>query len=341
MNLSWLEFLPFLIPMLGILATVGTKRWMDVRYDRLLEAEALLEIEKRRTFEFLAEQRRREIEEQARRTKALPGVVDELVSRVRFLEKRVQIGRIQTGERAIGMVVEESMTPADDIDIRAIGSFSEVGSLLSNELVFGADLLNQRILTGEAMVRTNLEHVTIHEPIYEPVWETRKQVLYVLLDVSGSMYDQGGQWKVPIWKAILHGLLNRAVAQEAIYLQREFHDKVTDLFRADSAASVGWMRNRIEDPLRGSGTKIEQALFVGISDLVAETYDKADIVIVTDGEDKEIDIAKVRAALAENKIGLHAILIGVENKTLRACSTIAQNVDHKLNLGELTTNPLG
>jgi hypothetical protein len=231
--------------------------------------------------------------QQAEAEARLNAVITEVVSHVAFTAKRVQVGMMKTGERAIGVVEAEVPYTSDDTDVRPIQSMSEIPRLMHAELGQPSELMLVRLATGEALVQSNIERTPVYEDVHEPVWEERRRVLYNLRDRSGSMHA------APV---------------------RVVTDKEAD-------GLIHFLMHHSPD----GGTNIPRAISAAISDLACESYDQADIVIVTDGEDQAgLEPAKIRKQLKDAKIRLHAILLGADNKALRDCADVYQIIQPDL-----------
>lgn len=276
------------------------------------------------------EQRRLAAEEARLRQEAerrLAELAREAVSHVVFTTRMIQVGVVKTGERVVGVIPEESPTPADDLDVRPIRNIAEIGDLLPAEQALDPDLLEIRVLTGEAIVRQHIVATPVMEDVFEPRWEVRRQALYLLLDVSPSMYPEWSDWKMPVWKAIGLSLLEHCLEAEAIFLEREFDQGQRDLIRVVTATDAAAMRQRILGMQYGAGTRIGPAIQAAITDFANESYDQADMVVLTDGEDDAIAVDELRAALDQAHIRLHAILLGTENEKLRSLADVYQVIE--------------
>ena len=86
----------------------------------------------------------------------------------------------------------------------------------------------------------------------------------------------------------------------------------------------------------GSGTNIARAINQAIRDFEKETYDTADNMIITDGEDHAgLEVESVRAALSAARIRLHATLLGTNNETLRNCADSHVLIDEDLRIASM------
>ncbi len=117
-------------------------------------------------------------------------LIQTLANAVPFTSKWVQVGMIKTGERAVGLQIDESPYPADDRDVRPMRDMSELPQMQLAELLGDEDLLLARICEGTALVNVDIRHTPFMEPVHEPMFEERRMLRYLLLDGSGSMMEQ-------------------------------------------------------------------------------------------------------------------------------------------------------
>lgn len=255
-------------------------------------------------------------------------IISEIASHVAFSRRRVVVGHKTVGRRVVGHIAEESPYPADDIMIRPIGDLGEIPQMLPSERISDHTTQVVRSVTGQALVMANIERRPVTEPIIEPIFREGKQVLYLLLDVSGSMVGQqyGGDWKMPLWRGVSIFLIRRAQKEHAAFLLRTFADDVSELEMAETEAAAKRVENLIRQQGDRGGTNIGLALRTAIADIRREAYDQAELMILTDGEDDKFDASSVRQELDAANIKLHAVLLGTQNEALRRCADVYQEV---------------
>lgn len=257
-------------------------------------------------------------------------IIAAIVSRVSFCAKRVLAG-YDTVQRSLGRQEQEVSYPGDGVRVRPMRDLGELGVLLPYEQLADEDTFLARVATQEALVVAQTAEVEIFEDVDEPRWEERKRILYVLLDVSWSMFPRSGgeaRWRPQIWRPLVIALLNHAMKHEAIFLTREFGGSVRELRRAAVPEEAGVLRRHFEQVDGDDRTDIPQAISTAIRDFKDEEYDEGEIVIVTDGEDNRgINIDQLCAQLEEAKLKLHAVLLGANNEALRACADRYQVVE--------------
>jgi hypothetical protein len=294
------------------------------------EHRRLLEEQRQRQIE---EERRKQEEAARRRNQRMNNVIEQVTQTIQFASRRVYVGRAKTGERFIGTRTEESPYPADGVDVRPIQSLGELPNLLPSEFAFDDDMIDARIASGQALVQTHTKNVPIMQAVYNPVYEDRIRIVYVLLDISPSMYQAryGGAWRPPVWKGITVRLLDKAVEFQAPFYLRQFDQHVRRKLRTvvtpEEATKI---KNLVLSLEGGDGTDISKAIFKALADFSKWDYDQADIMIVTDGQDDGMETDKLRAALEEAGIKLHAIMLGVDNETLRQVCDVYQIIEPNL-----------
>jgi hypothetical protein len=347
---------PMLFWIVGsVLAFFGSLWWrrrylltLEEERRRLLEAAALVQAQHDETMRRIeadraaAERRRRE---EAEREAAKPRDVaaelaalrkwfhdpmfDVIASNIRLTRERVFVGMRKTGQRFVGVVESESQVPADSVDIRPIRDMSELVSAMPAEWAMDDDLFDVRLAQGETLVQVPIEHTPLMEDVHEPVYKEVVHTVYVLLDVSPSMFpSQGEAWRVPVWKGLTLKVLFDTIQAEATFTLRTFDSRArapTRVVSLDQALDLG---KKVVSQGEGSGTNILAAVQAAVEDFGQMTYDTADVLIITDGED-ETDIATpLRKVLDEKRIRLNAVMLGQKNEALRACCDSYQVLEH-------------
>lgn len=252
-----------------------------------------------------------------------------IAENIQFTKKQILVGTKRVGARAVGVLQEEVPYPSDTIDIRPMRDISELGSVLSSEWALDDDIFDAKLAMGELLTQVPVQNTLLMEDVYEPEYRDVVRTLYVLLDVSPSMFFQTGEsWRIPIWKGTTVRLLLDAVAKGATFTLRFFSNTVSkehQVVNLDQAISLG---KKILNASEGSGTDIGLALRAALTDIKEMNYDLADIFIITDGEDEGGLSASFRGILVENRIKLHALMLGSNNEALRACCDSYQIVEH-------------
>ena len=261
----------------------------------------------------------------------LEKAIDTLTGNVKLASKKRFVGYRVVSEEAIGVRVVESSTPVDGYDIRTIQDVSEVPMLLPEELAMDEDEFWRRIIMGESLVLVPVEKQPIMRPIHEEVYEDVVQVLYILLDYSGSMGKDFAPWRIPVWKGVVRRLIAKALESGAIVMLRTYNNRPRQLYKAEADPNQYIELMDIVARFRpGGGTDNGLALRCSMDDMSEMEFDEAYITIVSDGEDDKFDGNAIRAELDEKGIKLHAIMLGAENSELLKATDIYQIVEQNM-----------
>lgn len=306
-----------------------------------LEAERKREEERR-----LEKQRRQEAEhaawllrqEEARRERErlehlreynLAGTIARIGSQIEFAARRIKVGVRKVDQRAVGIHREEVPFPAEEVDIRPLKDLGELHQALPSETALDDDLFYARAAAGELLVAVNVEVQPIHEDVFEDVWEERQRTLMVVLDVSPSVFEGYNPWMPPVWKGLTLSMIDKSQQAEASVVLHEFDKGDRGWYTATAKAGYTRLRNHIAEVGPGDGTDIGRAILRAIDRLEKETFDQAQIMLVTDGADYGgVDPQLVRQRLDTARIKLHVVLLGVEHQSLLSCADTYQIVEN-------------
>jgi uncharacterized protein with von Willebrand factor type A (vWA) domain len=308
---------------------------------------ALLEEERRREEVWRQEEERRRQEEhnawlrrqeEARREQerlerlrgeTLAATIARIGSEIEFTARRVKVGRRPIEERAIGVLREEVPFPAQDIDVRPLAHMGELHRALPAEVALEDDQFYARAATGELVIAIDIHEETLFETIYEDVWEERSRTLVVVLDVSPSVFPQYNPWMPPVWRGLTLSMIDKAEQAQATVLLHEFDGGDRGWHTATAKSGFTKLRNHVAEVRQGDSTDIGSAILRVIERLEKETFDQAQIMLVTDGEDHGgIDPAHIRTRLEAARIKLHVVLLGVQHQSLLACADTYQIVEN-------------
>jgi hypothetical protein len=202
--------------------------------------------------------------------------------------------------------------PDNRIDIRKMQNSGDLMKLLPGEYALPSDLFYIRYAKKELQCR---EFIAKQE---------RKQILYILLDHSGSMRsvsDAGCGYrnspdKIKMAASVVIALLRKVVANGDIFYFRFFGSNPGYMYKVDSLISAqNLVSVIIREAYAGGGTDIECAVMTALNDIKAAVADKqshsqmrdAQVLLLTDGDDNIIDANRVIAA--KGKIKLHSVVI--------------------------------
>lgn len=236
--------------------------------------------------------------------------------------------------------VVPSIIPAQDIDIRPIRTVSELRRLHpKTKLALPRWLLGRRLTSHELPVIDYLAEETseetssqiirrrriVDEPYIEEYMDTMEvakepkgQLLYILLDGSGSM----GGINAHIAAASALAVIGRHLEDTSRYLYRLFTS--TPEQRNDGMDKQGkenLLRVIVRDFSTDGGTDIAAALSTAASDIraIASPDDKPEILLVSDGEDT-VTADQLYSIIGEDII-LHSVLVNNYNSSLQAHSS--------------------
>jgi len=116
----------------------------------------------------------------------------------------------------------------------------------------------------------------------------QKQLLYALLDCSGStrdFYHRISINRIAFIKAIAIALGKKAIADKSKFYFRWFNGNVFDVYKLQSRSQWGNFLKHILNRSAIGGTNIDLALHVASGDIFNEIdgMDKCDIIVITDG----------------------------------------------------------
>ena len=161
----------------------------------------------------------------------------------------------------------------------------------------------------------------------------KKQILYILIDGSGSM----GRLEQITSSGIAIAYLRKAIEEGSKYFFRYFDTEVFELHKVtnekEAIKEIDYLLNNHHS---GGGTRIDSAIRHAIEDINnpalfkqdpkdknSDLYDRADILVITDGEDR-VDITS--EFLKEKKVTLHSFLLNSSNPELEKISKSCQNL---------------
>ncbi len=263
----------------------------------------------------------------------LEKAVDMLTEHVPIARKRRFVGWEVVDQEAIGVKVEEAAFPTHGYIVREIKDTSEISQVIPADLALPEDIFYERMARGTLRVRVPVSEVVLYKPVHEEVYEDVVQVIYILLDYSGSMgpHFPEGRWRPPVWKGVVRRLIDRARKRGAIVILRPFN---TRLLRRYDANGDPVEYIQLMDIVAGfdpdGGTNLHNALNGSAEEITGMEFDEAVICMVSDGEDDKFDPEPNRALLDEHGISLHVIMLGVNNQALQRAADIYQIIEPDL-----------
>lgn len=230
--------------------------------------------------------------------------------------------------------------PEKDWRISSMKNLSDFPNILPYQFLYPNEIFDKMLIDKDLKVKQYQSR------------RKKKQVLYILIDVSGSM--SGARQLVATSIAVAY--LKKAISEKSIYFFRHFDDRPFDLHKVtteiEATKEIKWL---LKNPKSGGGTCINNALTKAIEDINnpelfkqsqeeielndrttlddKQLYERADILIITDGEDNVSVTAKT---LEEKKVVLHTFLIEGENSSLAQISKTCQRLK-RLDITKLIT----
>lgn len=238
-------------------------------------------------------------------------ISDELLEMMRAaLEDVIQVD-LESGTK-----LEESSTGGDYMDMDRLRSQDQLPNLRPEELAYPDPLRTERIVSGQAK----------RNRFFNLVQEVK--LLYVLEDESGSMgetFSKGSaKW---MWsRGIVIRLTRQAMRGRSKFIYRSFDASPKSAIRVTNAQEASqFFRHAISVAPSGGGTNILGALEQAIEDINNDhSLTEATILLISDGEDSDVDNPGYIQQLLGPKIKLHVILIGAHNQALQQVATSYQ-----------------
>jgi uncharacterized protein with von Willebrand factor type A (vWA) domain len=201
-----------------------------------------------------------------------------------------------------GTELSKSEFPDNEMSINKMQHADEFFRVLPEQLAQDDDVFFMKLAKNDLMVRE-----------YQ-IKKQKKQALYLLIDVSGSMAGARSVYA----SATALSLVRQAIKNEATYFLRFFDEQPSQLERVstkEDAIKIGKML--LQQPFSGGGTNFNNAIGTAIKDIKkdAEKFDKVEIMLITDG-DCYLNITKQDLG----KIKLHSTIIDGYNEDLKNIS---------------------
>jgi uncharacterized protein with von Willebrand factor type A (vWA) domain len=192
--------------------------------------------------------------------------------------------------------------PEDEMTIKNIENPHEVLKLLPAQFALDDDVFTQKLVKKELLVRDYQSR------------KLKKQALYLLIDVSGSMDGNTNTYACGVALA----LVRQAIEEGSVYFLRFFDDRPHELHTITTEKDAKEMCDiLLHQPFSGGGTSIQNALYTAINDIVTykDKFEKAEIMVISDGEDQ---VRMKKEDLKDVKI--HSTIINGENPDLKELS---------------------
>jgi len=192
--------------------------------------------------------------------------------------------------------------PDDEMTIKNIENPHEILKVLPTEFIHDDDVFMQKLLKKELQVKDYQSR------------RLKKQALYLLIDVSGSMNGVRNIYA----SGVALALVRQALSEGSVYFLRFFDHGVKSLNRVtNDKEAEKMMETLVRRPYSGGGTDIDNAIRAAVKDISKdpEGFEKAEIMLITDGED---GVSMTKKSL--QKIKLHSTVIEGRNEDLEELS---------------------
>lgn len=226
--------------------------------------------------------------------------------------------------------VKDVNYPEKDWRITNMKNLSDFPAILPYQFLYPNEIFDKMLIDKDLKVKQYQSR------------RKKKQILYLLIDVSGSM--SGARQMVATAIAIAY--IKKAISEKSIYFFRYFDTRPFELHKVTNEQEASKEINYLlGNPHSGGGTNINNALETAIHDIndpkifkqIEEDagmgeragfdeevlYERADILIITDGEDQ---VSVTARTLEEKKVVLHSFLLEGNNDTLPAISKTCQRL---------------
>jgi uncharacterized protein with von Willebrand factor type A (vWA) domain len=205
-------------------------------------------------------------------------------------------------------VLESVPFPDNEMTVKNIDNPMEILKTIPTQYAYDDDIFMQKLMRKELLVRD---------------YQTRRlkrQSLYLLIDVSGSMSGQKNVYA----SGVALALVRQAVEEGSTYFLRFFDDSphnVVKVSNKEEAKKVCDML--VKQPYSGGGTSIQKAIMAAVKDIhnAPENFEKSEILVITDGEDSvNIDKSDLK------NIKVHSTIIDGANQGLEIISDTYQEL---------------
>jgi len=200
-------------------------------------------------------------------------------------------------------ILKSTPHPDNEMSIKNIDKYQDLLKVLPAQYALEDSVFDQKLLKKELLVRDYQSR------------RLKKQALYLLVDVSGSMRNGD---RSAYASGVALAFVRQAVSEGSTYFLRFFDEDPHDLHKITNKEEAEKMCDTlVKEPYSGGGTRIDNAIDKAIKDIKDDpvSFEKAEIMVITDGED-HINPDKERLG----KIKLHSTVIDGKNKNLEDIS---------------------
>lgn len=194
------------------------------------------------------------------------------------------------------------MFPDNEMSVKEMEDHQEVLKIIPSQFALDDNVFMEKLAKKELQVRDYQSR------------KLKKQALYMLIDVSGSM--DGG--KNVYASGVALSLVRQAIDEGSIYFLRFFDGSPHEMHRISTHDEAIKMAEILaKKPYSGGGTSIQSAIVRAIKDIKDDPveFEKVEIMVITDGEDS-VNLSKEQL----EGIKLHSTVIDGNNSGLERIS---------------------
>ena len=210
-------------------------------------------------------------------------------------------------------ILKSNLIPDNEMTIKNISNYQEMLKVLPTQYIYNDELFTQKLVRKELLVKDYQSR------------RLKKQALYLLIDVSGSM-DKNNRNVYASGVGI--SLVRQAILEGSVYFLRFFDGMPKDLHRITTQEEANKMVSMLlKQPYTGGGTNISRAIERAVKDIKEDPkqFEKAEIMVITDG----CDGVRLSKKDLEN-IKLHSTIIEGKNSGLKAISDTYRELKVKI-----------
>lgn len=201
-----------------------------------------------------------------------------------------------------------TMYPSNHIEVEPIVDASELEYVLPEEMLLPMPEFNRRFVSDELLA------IKFYDQ------EIKSKLLYILLDISGSMAAMLiTGFPRHVWaRGVIVNLLLNAQKEGGKFFFREFDSRPYDLTIVNTVSEMNTLATRLLRSNRDGGdTDILKAVSTACSDIRMKGGDiaKAELLLVSDGE-SNMNEGQLRGLLGAD-INLHYVALGLSNSAGR------------------------
>jgi len=209
-------------------------------------------------------------------------------------------------------ILKSVPVPDNEMSIKSLENYQDLLKILPAQYALEDNVFDRKLINKELLVRDYQSR------------RLKKQALYLLVDVSGSMRNGT---KNAYASGLALSFVRQAVSEGATYFLRFFDEDVSPLHKITNKEEAEKMCDTlVREPYSGGGTRIDSAIDVAIKDIKDDpvAFEKSEIMIITDGEDR-VDPNKGRLG----GIKIHSTVIDGNNENLEKLSESYTKLESK------------